>query len=237
MRERGAVIVGALVLLLALLPLGALIHVSPRFPGSLAGSFIGIVAALLLLVSSAYALAKRVPAIHGRMTRHIGARTLLALHVYFGAFGAILGLVHAAHKLDSPIGISLTGIMILAVLSGYAARYLLAQVTRALRGRLSELAVLKKKLVSATPVEGSTVPAAPRGLWKGFFEPDSPASPSTPEALAGAIADTEYAIRSEEASKQLFGAALNAHIALAIILLVLLALHVWVALYYGLRWL
>ena len=239
MRERGAVAIGALVLLLALLPLGAFIHAAPRFPGSLAGSLLGIAGALLILLSTSYTLAKRVPRLHDWLTRQLDARLLLALHIYAGISGAMLGLIHAAHTFNSPLGVSLTGIMILAILSGYAARYLLAQVARAIRGRKSELAALQASL-AAPP--GAAIPASPprgpRGIWRALFEPEDPVtSRASPERIAGAIADTEYAIRSERAANRLFGAALNAHIALAIVIIALLALHIWAALYYGLRWL
>lgn len=235
MRERGAVAIGALVLLLALLPLGAFIHAAPRFPGSLAGSLLGIAGALLIVLSTSYTLAKRVPRLHAWTTRRLDARLLLALHVYAGILGAILGLIHAAHTFNSPLGVSLTGIMILVILSGYAARYLLAQVARAIRGRKSELAALQASLTAP----GETIPVPPpRGLWRALFEPEAPETGlASPEQIAGAIADTEYAIRSEGAANRLFGAAHNAHIALAIILVALLALHIWAALYYGLRWL
>lgn len=55
--------------------------------------------------------------------------------------------------------------------------------------------------------------------------------------LAGAIADTEYAIRSEELAGSLLRRWLILHTVLAIVLIVLLVLHVWAGLYYGLRWL
>ena len=54
MQPRNGTIVGALVVLLLVFPLGFLVHVSPRFPGSLAGSLIGIVAAVLMLVAMGY---------------------------------------------------------------------------------------------------------------------------------------------------------------------------------------
>ena len=42
MRERSDIAVGLLVAFLLLFPFGYLVHVSPRFPGSLAGGIIGI---------------------------------------------------------------------------------------------------------------------------------------------------------------------------------------------------
>lgn len=250
MQERSRIVIGALVLLLLILPLGFLVHVSPRFPGSLVGNLIGIAGAVLMLIALAYVIVKRVPVVHDRVTKTVTARTLLAIHVYAGVLGPILGLVHTAHKFDSPLGVSLTGTMILVVISGYVSRYLLAQVSRAIRGRKSELAALRTAFAELPPAQISgqeqSSPAGGlggnRGWLRAFFVPSEPATASPDEApgaaeLASAIADTEYAIRSEEVTNRLFGASLKAHIALAIILFALLALHVWSGIYYGLRWL
>jgi hypothetical protein len=250
MQERSGTVVGALVLLLLILPLGFVIHVSPRFPGSLAGTLTGIAGAVLMLVALAYVPIKRVPAIHDRITRIIPARTLLAIHIYAGVLGPILGLVHAAHKFSSPLGVSLTGIMILVVITGYVSRYLLVQVARAVRGRKADLASLKATFAALPPAEvrtsGESGPVAVsrtrRALLGFLFASSESAAGADDQAseaaeLAGAIADTEYAIRSEEVTSSLFGASLNVHIAVAIILFALLALHIWSGIYYGLRWL
>lgn len=249
MQERSATVVGALVLLLVLLPLGVFVHVSPRFPGSLAGSLIGITGAVLMLVAMSYAAVKRIPALHVRVTKRIAPRTLLALHVYAGIAGPILGFIHAAHKFNSPLGISLTGIMILVVLSGYVGRYLLAQMARAVRGRKSELASLRgafsglatgSTAVAASPAQASSLSlrAWLRSLFVEAEPAGHPAEASLdPAEVASAIADTEYAIRSEEVVNRLLGRWLTLHTVLAILLLLLLLLHVWSGIYYGLRWL
>ena len=51
MRERSDIAVGLLVAFLLLFPFGYLVHVSPRFPGSLAGGIIGIAALVLMLLT------------------------------------------------------------------------------------------------------------------------------------------------------------------------------------------
>ncbi len=248
MQERSGTVIGALVLLLLILPLGFLVHVSPRFPGSFAGGLVGIAALLLMLVALAYVFVKRIPALRARIEKRVSMRTLLAIHIYAGVLGPILALVHAAHKYNSPLGVSLTGIMILVVISGYVARYFLSLVARALRGRKSELAALKIAFAALPPPSGSDAASAPgrrpgRRTWLGILlVPDEPEVAAEDEAsdaaaMASAIADTEYAIRSEEVANSLFGASLKLHIAAAIILFALLALHIWSGLYYGLRWL
>ena len=60
-----------------------------------------------------------------------------------GVLAPILGLVHAAHKLESPVGLLLTVLLLMTVITGFIGRYLLAQLGRALRGRRSELASLR----------------------------------------------------------------------------------------------
>ena len=56
-------------------------------------------------------------------------------------------------------------------------------------------------------------------------------------AIAAALADTEFAIRAEEATNTLFARWRFLHILLGCLIFALLALHVGAAIYYGLRWL
>jgi hypothetical protein len=51
------------------------------------------------------------------------------------------------------------------------------------------------------------------------------------------MADLEYAIKSHEVVKDAFGRWLACHIVIAIVLYALLAVHVWSAWYFGIRWL
>lgn len=226
--------VGGLVVLLVGFPLGFLVHVNARFPGSLAGSLIGIAGAILMLAPFAYLVIKRAPRLRARVTRHVSMRTLLTLHIYAGILGPLLGLVHAAHKFESPLGVSLTGLMLVVVLSGYAGRYLLGQLGRAIRGRQSDLAALRGALDRAGP--------APKGgLWRALRDRlvrhDATVEAPSPARLAAAIADIEFAVRAEALVKALFERWLKLHIVIAMALYALLALHIWSGLYYGLRWL
>jgi hypothetical protein len=54
--------------------------------------------------------------------------------------------------------------------------------------------------------------------------------------LAESIADLDYAIRTHEVLKIWFTRWLRVHIWLSVILYVLLALHVWGAVHFGIRW-
>ena len=54
--------------------------------------------------------------------------------------------------------------------------------------------------------------------------------------LAESLADLEYAIQTHETFRRLFGRWLRVHIVISLFLYVLLGLHVWAAVHYGLRW-
>lgn len=242
MRERSGALVAILVTLLVLFPFGFVFHASPRFPGSLLGSLIGIFAALLMLVPLLYVAAKRIPAVNAWMTPRVSTRTLLSLHIYAGVLAPILGLVHAAHKFNSPLGVALTGVMLLIVVTGFTGRYLLGELARATRGRNAELASLRS-VYQGLPSDETEISAS--RTWRSrvkrlFFlpdeiEPDKLAARR--EQLAGAIVDVEYAVRAEAAVSDLLRKWRKVHIAVAAILYLFLILHIWAALYYGLRWL
>jgi len=54
--------------------------------------------------------------------------------------------------------------------------------------------------------------------------------------LADAIADVEYAIKTHATFKRWFAAWLAFHIITSVMLYVLLGLHVWSGIHFGLRW-
>ena len=216
MRERAPLLIGALVVLLLALPLGYLVHVSPRFPGSLEGSLIGIAGALLLLAALAYPVVKRVPWIHDRVTPAVSLPTLLTLHIYAGVLGPILGVIHSAHKFSSPLGVALVAAMLVVVLSGYVGRFYLGRVAKGVRGRSSELAALQAKFLNASNLGDDAAGDVARG------------------DAALAIADTEYAVRAEQAAQRLLQRWLILHILVGVLVYVLLMLHICAGLYFGL---
>lgn len=242
MRERGDILMGLLVAFLLLFPLGYLLHVAPRFAGSLAGGVIGIAAAVLMVLTLPYIAVKHLHWADRLISPLINKPTLLALHVYAGVFGPILGLMHAAHKFESPMGVMLTGFLLLTVLSGFIGRYLLAQAAKALRGRRSDLASLQAAFLHLpTPPTAPTAAEAPLSAWKRafFVSGEAPAlvQPVGTEALAAALADTEFTIRAEEATNKLFSRWRLLHMTLGVLVYALLLLHIGAAVYYGLRWL
>lgn len=241
MRERGDIIIGLLVAFLLLFPFGYLVHVSPRFPGSIAGGVIGIAAILLMLLTLPYVAAKHIKWVDKALSHVVSKPTLLAIHIYAGVLAPILGLIHAAHKFESPIGLLLTTVLLMTVLTGFVGRYLLAQVAKALRGRRSELASLRSAFLLEPDAYSPGAPREPLSRWKRYFfvAADAPVGekPETRQDVAAALADTEFAIRAEEATNAVFARWRLLHILLGCFIFALLLIHIGASIYFGLRWL
>lgn len=241
-----------LVALLLVLWLGFLVHVDPRWPGSLAGSAVGILGATLMQAPFLYLIIKRTPLLRRLVTRVVPMSRLLAWHIYAGIAGPILGLVHSGHKFDSRLGTALVGLMLLEVASGFLGRYLLAHVARdraekssmlerlqteyrrsaeALKDRPETVGVLRLlRGLFALPFGGALIHAA-------FTRAPTAADPLRAVALSEAIADVESSIAADDFLRTLFGCWLRIHIAAALLLDALLFLHIWTGVYFGLRWL
>ena len=199
-----------------------------------------------MLVPLAYPIAKRIPFLHARITAHISMQSLLALHVYTGIFGPLLAIVHTGHRFDSSLGITLTAVMLLVVVSGFAVRYLLTYVTHEIKDKLILLQTARGDLDHAwgvlenAPTEMRGLPNRPL-LAAGFgsLGIDLPFGGPAAEVTrtAEGVADLEYAVRTHELFKRWFGRTLKVHIVLSILLYLLLALHVGSGIHFGLRWL
>jgi hypothetical protein len=157
----------------------------------------------------------------------------------------LLAILHTGHKFESSLGITLTGVMLLVVVSGYIGRYLLAYVNQDVRDKLLLLQTARGDLDSAwgalqnAPPETSTLPKAPL-LAAGLaslgldLQIGGPAGEVT--RLAESVADLEYAVYTHELFKRWCSRWLKLHIVLSALLYVLLALHVWAGVHFGLRW-
>ena len=214
-RERLAI--ALLVAMAALFVPGFLLHAAPRFPGSLPGGMLGIAGAVLFVLLLAHPVAKRLPP----LKRRVRLGRVLSFHAYAGAVGAALGVLHTGHTYRSPLGIALVAVMLTVVLSGFVGRYHLAQVGADLREQRQELGVLRVRY-DRLAAEGAAAPGLP-GL--------------SVRALVAAIADLEHAIGRREALKRALSRWTVLHVAAALVLYPLLALHAWNGVYYGLRWL
>lgn len=224
MSETEKLTIGALVSVLALIVPGFLLHAAPRFPGSLAGSLIGIAGAVLLLLLLAYSAVRRSAWVNARVAKHASLRALLSFHVYAGVIGALLGIIHSGHKFYSPLGIGLVSAMLVVVFSGFIGRYYLLQVSTDLREQQRMLAVLRTRYdaIAGALVDGRSIATTA----------DVPLA-----GLLGAIADLEYTIIAREGLKRTLSRWTVLHIAAAIVMYSLLSLHIWNGIYYGLRWL
>ena len=189
----------SLVLLLLVSWLGFAVHASPRFPGSLAGSVFGIVAASLIVVPTiAYAVVKRSNRLRRLLPPSVPMKRLLSWHILAALAGSLLGIVHTAHKFDSSIGIALATALLVATGTGYVARHFLGFVGTELREK-------QRWLEEARSAES--------------------------------IVDLEYAVAFHETLSGRAARWAAAHRVTGWLFLAILAVHVFAAVYFGLRWL
>lgn len=245
MKERERIVVTGVVGVLLFAWLGFLVHRAPRFAGSGVGAVFGIAGAALMLVPLAYPLVKRIPFLRARITPHVSLQSWMTVHVYTGILGPLLGIVHTGHKFDSWLGITLTAVMLLVVVSGFIGRYLLSYVNQEIKDKLLLLQTARGDLDSAwgvmenSPAETKALPKSPLlvaglasvGLDLSF---GGPAGEVT--RCAESVADLEYAIRTHDLVKRWCGRWLMLHLVLSVILYVLLGLHIWASIHFGLRW-
>jgi len=244
-------IASGLIALLLILWLGFLVHVDPRWPGSLAGSAVGIAAAILMQAPFLYLIIKRIGPLRRTITRVVPMGRLLAWHIHGGILGPILALIHSGHKFDSSLGVALVAVMLIEVGSGFVGRYLLGQVNKDRAEKTAVLAQLCDAyqktqdelsrwpgLLGVTRLARWTMllPFGQR-LRNAAFAGAPAADTKRSFDLAVAIADVEGSIAADEFFRTMFGCWLRVHIAVATLLECLLALHIWTGTYFGLRWL
>ena len=216
---------GIFLLLLAFW-LGFLVHHSPRFAGSAWGGLFGVSGALLMLVPLAYTLIKRSAPLRRRFTRHIPFQSLLQAHIYPGLIGALLGLIHSGHKFESILGVALTAMMLLSVISGFIGKYFLGYVAENVLEAQAKLGVLRRRWEMLS-----------RAVARGPLELAMPTT-AVAEVLpvATAVAELEYTVRFQDRVRRWFNVWLFVHIACSVLFYVLLALHIWAGIALGLRW-
>lgn len=249
MKERDRLLATGLTVLMLILWTGFLVHRSPRFAGSAWGGLLGVTGALLMLVPLGYMIVKRNGRLKRAVARRVSMRTLLAWHIYAGIVGPILAILHTGHKYESPLGVALTAMTIVVVLSGFVGRYLMGQISDQIREKRSMLTRLETEYresageLSAHPDQIEILRPL-SGFWRrlaaGYLlarpETAEPAAPARILRLAESMADVEYAIKTHETFKRWFAGWLRLHLAISLVLYALLALHVWSAIYFGLRW-
>ena len=245
--ERERTVVTALLVLQVVLWLGFLVHRSPRFPGSAWGGVLGVSAALLMLLPLAYILVKRVKWSEERVVARVRLPRLLAWHVYAGIAGAILSILHSGHRFESWVGILLTAAMLLVILSGYVGRHLLRYVSLELKERQYALASLRAAYedlagrIAALPHAALPLVSGLRSrLASGLPAAAAPGASAELRTqaveLTSAIADMEYSISADERIKRRLRVWLQVHIGASIAFYILLVVHIWSGVQYGLRW-
>lgn len=226
MTEREKITVGGLLSVLVLAVPAFLFHTAPRFAGSLTGGLFGIAAALLFVLLLIYSAVKRLPWLKERTKDYFSVGAVLTFHVYVGAIGALLAIIHTGHKFQSPLGIALTSAMLTVVASGFVGRYYLASIGAELRDDQKQLGVLR------TRYDGLVGAAA------GSKEQAASDLKGVPlEHLLGAMSDLELAITGRETLKRRLRRWVVLHIGASVLMYVLLTLHIWSGIHYGLRWL
>jgi hypothetical protein len=142
--------------------------------------------------------------------------------------------------------------MILLVLSGFLGRYLMGHIALTVREKrevLTQLELAYRETagaLAAHPEQAALVRplASPWSRLTSWFlsahaaeVPGTMSAPAQAIKLAASMSDLEYAIKSHETFKRWFAGWLKFHIVISVPLYVLLALHVWAGVYFGLRWL
>ncbi len=244
MRDREWTIVTLLVLLMLTVWLGFLLHSSPRFAGSLFGGVLGVTGTFLMFVPLVtYMVVKRVQVIKRRVTGWMSMRTLLTVHIYTALFGSILALLHTGHKFDSPLGMALTAMVLLIVLSGFIGRYLMSHISQGLSEKKQMLRRLQLEFeqmsddIAHEKVEPTSNRPTQDRSWNwpsGWSQTED--SVSSVSTVTGGIADLEYSIAVHGWMKNWFQKWLRFHRVIFEVLIFLLVLHVWSGVYYGLRW-
>lgn len=250
--ERERNVLGTLIVVLLVLWVGFAVHRSPRFPGSLTGGMLAISGATLMVVFSlAYMAVKRIPSLKQRINQHLSIGRLLKWHVYTGALGAVLAILHTGHRFESDLGIALTASMLITVLSGYVGRHLLARVSMDLREKRDELAKLETAYnetigeISRTAAPALASAASSSNLsWFSLWsmrrlastEAGTLSSPYRAVRMAESIAELEYSVRFHEHFKRLASLWLKVHIAFSLAFYALLGVHIWASIHFGLRW-
>ncbi|MEJ5962977.1 hypothetical protein [Pedobacter immunditicola] len=250
MKQERNIISGMLILQL-ILWLGFLVHRSPRFAGSLTGVILAITAALLMIVPPVlYSLTKRVKYFKEKVGNRISIGTLLSWHVYTGIIGAILAILHTGHRFESNLGVWLTAMMMLTVLSGFVGRYYLSFSSKEIKEKKIELNLLATQYnqligeISKQPKLDTTYIISNNFISRAFNSFVGKKAVGAKSArslramqLAESIADLEYAVKTHELLKRRTASWLKVHIATSCTFYLLLILHIWSAIYFGLRYL
>lgn len=243
MKNSESMIAGMTVFILLLIWVAGSIWPSMTFAGSIYGGMLALSGTLLMLTPLLLLAVKRIDWINNKVTAHIPMRTLLSWHIYASFLGCILILLHTGHKFDNVLASTLFALTLTVIFSGIVGRYLQRQIGDDVRGKRKLLAQLYDEydvlLTSNTALE--SLDTASRHIRALVMERSSKVSSgaytlSKVVNLVSSIADVESAISSRETLKKWFTFWFRIHYMLAISMYLLLSLHIWSAIHFGLRW-
>ena len=225
MGARERIIVLALGTALLFLAFGYLVHISPRFPGSLSGGILGIASASLMVLVLVYPAVKYIGWLKRLVTRHVSLGRLASLHVWAGLVAAALAIAHSGHKYQSPLGIALILAVLAVVGTGFIGQFYLGYLSSEVRRRQALLGTLR----NAYDQVAAHLAGRPAEVASGAALPLLD--------LVDAIAESEYELSVREAAKRVAARWTVVHVVASIVLYGLLIAHIGSGIYYGLRWL
>src|SRR5579883_3033731 len=218
-------IVLALGTVLVFLAFGYVVHVSPRFAGSLAGGILGMAAASLMVLVLLYPAVKYIAWLKHRVTPHLSLGRLQSLHVWAGLIAAALAIAHSGHKYQSPLGIALIVTVLVVVGTGFIGQFYLGYISGEVRLREALLGTLRGAYDRVvTRLAGSSVEVA-KGAALPLLD------------LVDAIAESENELALRASAKRIAARWTVVHVVASIVLYALLVVHIGGGIYYGLRWL
>jgi hypothetical protein len=233
-------ITGLLAVLFVALSLGFVVHRNPTFAGGVVGHLVGIAGAAIMCLTLIYPFRKRVQ-------KKRGKNNPLNRHIYYGLIGPCLVVVHAAHKSSNLIGVITFLSMFVIVFSGIVGRFLFRMVSRTLRQRQNDLALLEAQFEArkkdAELLRACVIKPATERVEEDESIGDEPigweGNRKCEELLdvVHSLAETEYIVKAFSGTKKLFSAWLRVHYMLALLLFSMMTVHILTTFYYGLRWL
>lgn len=216
-------------------------HFENNFGGSILGSSLGIMAALLMLIPLFYFFAKRIKYLKDKMTNLMKMSTFLAIHIYGGILGALLAVIHTGDHIHSWIGVTLVVLIFVILISGYIGRYLLSKVNSNIKDKKTMLKELKKEYDHLSEIPGAEQADMLSNVGadifdEGFAKNGQYALARRLSVVVQSMADLEYAILMHNKLKETFMKWLTTHIFITMIFYAILLWHIVAASFYGIRW-
>ena len=227
----------------------------PGFPRSLLGGILGIIAAFLMFIPLAYLFIKRIKSLKKYVTKHISMGKLLSIHIYGGALGAALSFLHAGFYYYSSLGIMLSFLILITVMSGFLGRYIMKEISKSLKSHQVCIEVVHKKYSSfARSLNLSSLSKEQLSCFKKFNpkccklgtqnlsnitidEIRALSQCKKASIIIKTLSSLEESIKLNKHFKTFFSYWLKWHICISLILYFLIVSHIFGEIYFGLTWL